>query len=130
MQTTQGHILYCEDHDDTRILMTLMLEKAGFQVTTAESGAECLMLAKKGQHFNLYLLDFTYSDLSGVAVCEAIRKFDAQTPVLFYSGHAMPAEREEAMNAGAQEYLVKPEDLFNLVECVARWIKPRHEENS
>jgi len=44
--TTKGRVLYCEDHDDTRILITMMPERAGFQVTAASSGTECLRLAE------------------------------------------------------------------------------------
>ena len=125
MSTTKGHILYCEDHDDTRILMTLMLELAGFQVTCAENGKDCLELAQSGQRFDLYLLDHTFPDASGVTICEALREFDADTPILFYSGRAMPQEKEAAIRAGAQDYLIKPQDLFHVADHVAKWIETR-----
>src|SRR5215207_5123854 len=96
---TKGHVLYCEDHYDTRAVMTLVLERAGFRVTAAVSGAECLKLARDGQRFDLCLLDHTFPDASGVAVCEEIRKFDAETPVLFYSARALPREWEAAVKA-------------------------------
>ncbi len=117
----QGHILYCEDHDDTRILMTMMLEQAGFRVTAVESGRDCLDLARR-ERFDLYLLDHTFPDASGVTICEELRKFDADTPILFYSGRAMPEEKEAAIKAGAQDYLIKPDDLFNVAGHAASWI--------
>src|SRR5918997_5545912 len=125
MSTTKGHILYCEDHDDARILMTLMLELAGFQVTYAANGKDCLKLAQSGQHFDLYLLDHTFPDASGVTICEALREFDADTPILFYSARAMPEEKEAALKAGAQDYLIKPQDLFHVADHVAKWIEMR-----
>ncbi|MBD0372433.1 MAG: response regulator [Pyrinomonadaceae bacterium] len=118
---SKGHILYCEDHDDTRILMTVMLEQAGFRVTAVESGRDCLDLARH-ERFDLYLLNHTFPDASGVTICEALRKFDADTPILFYSGRAMPEEKEAAIKAGAQDYLIKPDDLFNVAGHAARWI--------
>jgi len=126
MQTTKGHVLYCEDHDDTRTLITIMLERAGFKVTTAADGAECLSLAQSDQQFDLYLLDETFPDASGVTICEALRKLNSETPILFYSGHALPAEREAALKAGAQDYLIKPGDLFNVAAQVAKWIEATH----
>jgi DNA-binding response OmpR family regulator len=121
--TTRGHILYCEDHEDTRVIMTIMLKRAGFQVTTARTGSECLKLARRsGQPFDLYLLDNTIPDMSGVSICRELRQSDAKTPILFYSARAMPDEKEEAMKAGAQDYLIKPNDLFDVASHVERWI--------
>jgi CheY-like chemotaxis protein len=53
----------------------------------------------------------------------SLRRFDQTTPVIFYSSRAMPQEREAALEAGAQEYLVKPNDLFNVTQHVAKWIE-------
>ena len=118
---TKGHILYCEDHDDTRVIMSVMLERAGFRVTAVENGKDCLELARR-ERFDLYLLDHTFPDSSGVTVCEELRKFDADTPILFYSARAMPQEKEAAIKAGAQDYLIKPNDLFNVATHAAKWI--------
>lgn len=129
MQPIKGHVLYTEDHDDTRMIMTIMLERAGFRVSFARNGTECIKLARGGDHFDLYLLDHTFPDASGVTICEQLRAIDPHTPILFYSGRAMPQEKEAALRAGAQDYLIKPQDLFNVAEHVAKWIdahrKPR-----
>lgn len=123
MSEAQGRILYVEDHDDTRILMTILLERAGFEVVSASDGAACLELARSWQHFDLYLLNHTFPDASGLTICEALREFDVETPILFYSGRAMPQEKEAAIKAGAQDYLIKPDDLFNVSKHVAKWVE-------
>ncbi len=120
--STKGHVLYIEDHDDTRILMEFMLKDAGFEVTSATNGEDAYQLLESGQRFDLYLLDHTFPDVSGVSLCLAIRELDKETPILFYSGRAFSKEREEAIKAGANDYLIKPMDIYHVTDHVAKWI--------
>ncbi len=116
-----SRVLYVEDHDDTRVLMSILLRGAGLDVTEAASAQEALGLAAAGG-FDLYLLDHTFPDASGVTLCKAIRGMHPRAPILFYSARALPQEREAALRAGAQDYLVKPRDLFNVADHVAKWV--------
>jgi two-component system, chemotaxis family, chemotaxis protein CheY len=106
--------------------MRMLLERAGFQVTEACNAEECMKLAED-ESFDLFLLDHTFPDASGVTLCRALRDLYAETPILFYSARAMEKEKEEALSAGAQDYLIKPNDIFNVAEHVAKWIGSRKE---
>lgn len=115
-------ILYAEDHDDTRVLVSMLLRKAGFEVVEAVTGVAFLKRLEGGESFDLYLLDHTLPDASGVALCRAVRAGDAATAILFYSARALREEREEALSAGASDYLVKPDDTLGIPERAARLI--------
>ena len=115
-------VLYIEDHDDTRELVTLVLEQRHYDVvcgTTVESG-----VALAGtQHFDLYLLDSWLTDGSGLDLCRQIREFDKITPILFYSAAAYEIDRAEAMECGAQDYLIKPSQPSELCRLVTSLIE-------
>jgi len=60
--------------------------------------------------------------LTGPGLTREFRKFNQCTPILFYSGAAYETDKQEAIVAGAQGYLVKPVDLEVLVDEVGRLI--------
>ena len=110
-------VLYIEDHEDTRELVTLVLEQRCFEVVTGSTIASGVALAGS-EHFDLYLLDSWLPDGSGLDLCRQIREFDKTTPILFYSAAAYEIDRALALKCGAQAYLIKPShpsELCNLV---------------
>jgi DNA-binding response OmpR family regulator len=121
MNQPNARILYAEDDADTRELVTLVLELQNCQVIATESYNEALRLAR-AEHFDLYLIDNWLPRISGVRLCERLREFDQQTPVLFYSGAAYEADRERALASGAQGYLVKPAAGDQLITEVLRLV--------
>ena len=118
----KGRILCTEDDADTRDLIILTLQFAGYEVKGADSAEEAIALLKT-EKFGLCLLDNWLPGTSGVDICEKIRQFDANTPILFYSGAAQDADKERAFNAGAQGYLVKPVLADDLIGEVSRLIQ-------
>lgn len=110
-------VLYIEDHEDTRELVTLVLEQNSYEVVTGSTIESGVDLAGS-QHFDLYLLDSWLPDGSGLDLCKKIREFDKTTPILFYSAAAYEIDRNEAMSSGAQAYLIKPSAPSELCDLV------------
>lgn len=112
-------VLCVDDDEDTCSMLCGLLGLIECRVTTAVTAAEALRLIA-GSRFDLYLLDNWLPGGSGVELCREIRRTDSSTPIVFYSGAGLDWEREEALAAGAQVYLVKPGDSAALVATVRR----------
>jgi DNA-binding response OmpR family regulator len=116
-----GRILCTEDDPDSRTMLVLLLEHRGYHVTVAASSEHALAIAKR-ERFDLLLVDNWMPGLSGQDLTREVRKFNQTTPILFYSGAAYETDKQEATDAGAQGYLVKPSDLEILLDEVDRLI--------
>jgi len=115
-------VLYIEDHDDTRELVTLVLEQRRYEVVCGSSIESGVELAAS-QQFDLYLLDSWLPDGSGLDLCRQIREFDKATPIVFYSAAAFEIDRNEALDCGAQAYLIKPSAPSELCSVVTSLIE-------
>ena len=114
-------VLYIEDHEDTRELVTLVLGQRSYEVVTGTTIQSGVALAGS-QHFDLYVLDSWLPDGSGLDLCRRIREFDKATPILFYSAAAYENDRADAIESGAQAYLVKPSQPSELCTLVSSLI--------
>ena len=121
MQSARLRILCTEDDVDTRDLITFVLNHNGCEVVTTETPHEAIELAQAAR-FDLYLIDNWMPRMSGNELCEALRRFDSETPILFYSGAAYPKDVAQGYACGAQGYLVKPADNEELVAEVFRLV--------
>ena len=114
-------VLVAEDHEDTRQLLRLLLERGGFDVLEAADGEEAVRLAESARP-DLVLLDGGLPRLDGLAVTRRVRERDAapRVPIVFLSGRAEAVARTEAFDAGCDDYLVKPDGLDTLSAVLAR----------
>lgn len=121
MTMSKGRILCADDNSDSRDLVFLMLQSAGHDVTCVGSGAEALDLLKREQ-FDLVVLDNWMPEITGTELTCLIRQFNEITPILFYSAAAYDADKQAALDAGAQAYLTKPDGIDRLLDEVDRLI--------
>ena len=112
-------VLCVDDDEDTCTMLCGLLGLIDCLAETAGTAAEALELIAR-RRFDLYVLDNWMPGGSGVELCREIRRSDPSAPVVFYSGAGLESEREEALAAGAQAYLVKPGDVGALVETIRR----------
>lgn len=103
--------------DDPQILRALRitLTAKGYQIFTATDGAEAITAAID-HHPDIFLIDLGMPQLDGIEVIHGIRGW-SQAPVLVVSGRAGAADKVEALDAGADDYITKP---FSVEELLAR----------
>jgi two-component system KDP operon response regulator KdpE len=103
--------------DDPQILRALKvtLRARGYEIVTADDGAEALELAA-AQHPDLVMLDLGMPGLDGVEVIQGLRGW-TQVPILVVSGRTDAADKVDALDAGADDYVTKP---FAIDEILAR----------
>ncbi len=116
-QERVGHrpgILVVDDDNSLLNLLKLVFEEEGFEVARADSGLQALQLAERRRPA-LVILDLKLGDIHGLAVLRALRKHEGEVhPVIAISGNE--SLRQQALDAGADDFVPKPFDVEGLVE--------------
>jgi len=112
-------ILVVDDERPTRLLMERELPRAGYVVTTAESGEGALEKVQ-AQDFDVILLDLKMPGIGGMEALRRIRGSGASGEVVILTGHPDVDSAIEAMKLGAYDYLTKPFKLSELEEVLRR----------
>ena len=110
-------VLCAEPHEDTCRLITMLLERQGHEVVSAQTIEECVRRAG-ARGFDLYMLDDDYIDGTCIELCKRLRELTPETPILFFSSRAFERDRERAFKAGASAYLTKPDDILEIVHTI------------
>jgi CheY-like chemotaxis protein len=131
MLTPFRRILYVDDDKDSRELVEFVIKRLSrnYEITTVGSSAEALALLNF-QPFDLYILDYRLAEMNGVELCRRIRQTDVSTPVMFCTAMSNQSAREDAMDAGANDYLVKPVDIDILIETVEKLLRSKEKSLS
>jgi len=109
-------ILVVEDERKVAGFLARALRENAYAVDVAESGEKGLQLALDNA-YDLVLLDLRLPKMSGVEVCQRLRREGRQIPILMLTARSLVEQRVEGLDAGADDYLTKP---FALAELLAR----------
>jgi DNA-binding response OmpR family regulator len=109
-------VLIAEDDDKLAAMVGATLEAQGF-VTERESDGEVIHYRGESEEFDAVLLDLGLPTLDGLTILRRWRKAGRTTPILILTARGQWEERVEGIEAGADDYLVKP---FHMEELVAR----------
>ena len=109
-------VLVVEDERKISSYLKRGLEEQGYAVDTAFTGVEALDWADSAP-YDLIILDILLPEMDGITVCRELRKRGSRTPILMLTARDSVDDRVNGLDAGADDYLVKP---FALKELLAR----------
>ena len=112
----QERVLVVEDDPTLRLGLTKTLRSEGYAVETAKTGIEGVERAMN-EPFDLVILDVMLPGRNGFEVCETLRERDDDLPIIMLTAKAEEGDRVRGLRLGADDYIVKP---FGLAELLAR----------
>ena len=116
--STSHSILIIDDEPNLRRSLGLILQRAGYTVTTAPDATEALHVLQAGA-YDLTFLDIKLPDQNGIQLLPQLRELYPEMPVLILTAHATLDTAIGAVRLGARDYLLKPidpETILNRVE--------------
>jgi DNA-binding response OmpR family regulator len=123
-----ANILLVEDEVKLAQFVQLELVQEGYQVTVAHDGMTGLTSARE-QPIDLIILDWMLPGFSGIEVCRRLRSTGDQVPVILLTAKDEIQDRVEGLDAGADDYLVKPFSIEELLARVRAHLRRTQEED-
>src|SRR5688572_3797833 len=122
-------ILVIDDETDFIELIQYHLQKTGFEVLAAETGAHGLALVRRYAP-DLILLDMGLPDIDGLSVCEILRRDSAtaRIPIVLVTALSGEIPRAHALSSGANHFLPKPFTRETLCDCIQKALRVRDAE--
>jgi CheY-like chemotaxis protein len=112
-------ILLVEDNEMNRDMLSRRLERRGYEVVIAVDGGQCMELASATSP-DLILMDMSLPVLTGWEATRQLKAAPATAaiPVIALTAHAMAGDRDRALEAGCDDYDIKPIEFSRLVEKI------------
>ena len=122
-----GRVLIVEDNQTNQMILVATLKRSGYRVEVASNGYEAIA-ALRNMPFDVVMMDVQMPEMDGLEATRQIRLLGgdaAQVPIIGVTAHAMKGDRERLLEAGMDDYLVKPVDLGLVDEKAAHWASLR-----
>ncbi|WP_029911376.1 response regulator [Pelobacter seleniigenes] len=115
-------ILVVDEEKNYRIILSSLLEKAGYRVVAVGGETACLDLLSQ-ERFDLVLTDLELNDCGGLAFCRRIHALTGGGPCILFSSFLSPRCLAEMRETGIIEYIAKPFDNCELLQLIRRVLR-------
>lgn len=124
-------VLVVEDNTWVQQVIVGLLRKQGVETITAVTGMEALTLLER-ETLDLVLMDCDLPELDGLSATQVWRQRERELgrqplPILAVTAHVSPMQRQQALDAGMDDFLAKPVDMRTLREAMIYWSRPRQQ---
>src|SRR5579872_3661124 len=116
---TVSRILVVDDEKPHMLLLRTALERHGYTAVGVGDANEALATLRDGG-FEIIITDLKMPGMDGISLLRSARALDPDIVGVVMTGHGSIASAVESMQAGAQDYILKPFDLKNLLQVVSR----------
>lgn len=124
---TQGaSVLIVDDDASIRKTLSKILEKEGYLVETVENGQEAIKASNK-RFFNVALIDIRLPDMEGTKLLERLKEPEPKMVKIIITGYASLQNAIEAVNKGANGYVLKPFDATELLAMIEKHLEKQRE---
>ena len=116
-------ILILEDEIGIRSFVSINLKREGYEVIEAGTGAEAIEKLNSEKNISVALLDIMLPDMSGIEVCKYIRENHDNIGVIMLTAKSQEEDKIEGFVSGADDYIIKPFSIKELLARVAALIR-------
>jgi signal transduction histidine kinase/CheY-like chemotaxis protein len=120
-----GHILLAEDYYTNQRLVQLLLEQAGYTLTTVDNGYDVLQMIEK-HNFDLILMDCQMPHMDGYEATEKLRRRNISIPIVALTAHVGEEDIQRCTKAGMDDYLRKPFKSSQLIKMVQKHLQHKN----
>ena len=122
MNIVKKTMLIVEDNEDMQSLLVNIFDEEGYRTITAKNGAAAINIFRN-QNVDIMLLDKRLPDIDGFEIISLIKKLDRKSKIIVLTANGDSAIKNQALSLGADAYMTKPFNNFELVDLVKRTVK-------
>jgi len=126
-KTEQARILVIDDDENIRASLSLVLKEKGYEVDVAATGQEAMSKSKAG-FYNVALVDLRLPDMDGIRLLTEMRETVPKMVKIIITGYPSLENAIEAVNRGADGYMVKPYNVDDLIRTIKENLQKQKDE--
>lgn len=114
-------VLYADDNLEIIELVRVLIERAGYQLLTARDGNQAVQLSLD-ENPDLVLMDINMPGMDGLTAVQQLRDDGYNNPIIMLTASESEEDRERALNAGSDEYVLKTIDMGDVETVLSRYL--------